>query len=62
MTVNGLNIYYTSKNVGKGLAHISKKRKANGLARVSKKQKLNEVRPIKGSSCKKVGNGLKILK
>ena len=50
MTVNGLDIYYTSKNVGKGLTHISKK------------QKLNEVRPIKGSSYKKVGNGLKILK
>ena len=49
MTVNGLDIYYTSKNIGRGLKPISKKT-ASGL------------KPIKGSSCKKPGNGLKILK
>ena len=60
MTVNGLDIYYTSKQKAKGLAPVSKKQNGNGLTPVSKKQ--NGVRPIKGSSCKKVGNGLKILK
>ena len=60
MTVNGLDIYYTSKNIRRGLKPISKKQNGNGLALVSKKQ--NRLKPIKESSYKKVGNGLKILK
>ena len=52
--INGLHIYY-SKNIGKGLKPICNKQtisqKANGLKPVS----------IKGSSCKKVGSGLRIL-
>ena len=48
MTVNGLDIYYTSKNIRRGLKLISKKT-ASGL------------KPIKGASCKKLGSGLKIL-
>ena len=49
--INGLNIYY-SKNIGRGLKPISNnnKQKASGLKPISK-----------GGSCKKYGNGLKIL-
>ena len=59
MTVNGLDIYYTSKNIGQGLKPITKKT-ASGLKPINKTS--SELKPIKGSSCKKIGNGLKILK
>ena len=47
--INGLDIYY-SKNIGRGLKPVSNKKTASGLKPVSK-----------GGSCKKYGNGLKIL-
>ena len=50
--INGLDIYY-SKNIGRGLKPVTtnnKQQKANGLKPISK-----------GGSCKKYGNGLKIL-
>ena len=57
--INGLDIYY-SKNIEKVLKPISQK--ANGLKPISNKQKSNGLKPIsKGGSCKKYGNGLKIL-
>ena len=50
--INGLNIYYTSKNIGRGLKPVStnNKKTASGLKPISK-----------GASCKKYGRGLKIL-
>ena len=52
--INGLDIYYTSKNIGRGLKPISKQQtistKGRGLKPISK-----------GKGCKKVGFGLKIL-
>ena len=53
--INGLDIYYSKKERthGKGLAPISTNKKpqsAKGLKPISK-----------GGSCKKYGNGLKIL-
>ena len=61
--INGLNIYYTSKNIGRGLKPISKK-SASGLKPISTNKKVSGsgLKPIsKGGSCKKVGSGLKIL-
>ena len=50
--INGLNIYYTSKNIGGGLKPISNNKKVSGSG----------LKPIsKGGSCKKVGSRLKIL-
>ena len=52
--INGLDIYYTSKNIGRGLKPISKQQtisiKPKGLKPISN-----------GKGCKKVGRGLKIL-
>ena len=57
--INRLDIYY-SKNVGRGLKPVSKT--ASGLKPISIKQKANGLKPIsKGASCKKIGEGLKIL-
>ena len=48
--INGLDIYY-SKNIRRGLQPVTtKQRKGSGLKPISK-----------GGSCKKYGNGLKIL-
>ena len=53
--INGLDIYY-SKNIGRGLKPVSnnnnKQTKGKGLKPVSTKGR---------GSCKKVGQGLKIL-
>ena len=54
--INDLNIYYTSKNIGRGLKPISN----------NKQQTISNIgrglKPIsKGKECKKVGSGLKIL-
>ena len=48
--INGLDIYYSKKVSGSGLKPISKKVSGSGLKPISKK-----------TSCKKYGNGLKIL-
>ena len=54
--INGLNIYYTSKNIGQGLKPIANNKqqtistKARGLKPISK-----------GKGCKKIGRRLKIL-
>ena len=52
--INGLNIYYNSKNIGRGLKPISEQQtiltKGRGLKPISK-----------GKGCKKVGRGLRIL-
>ena len=50
--INGLDIYY-SKKIGQGLKPVSTKQtiKAKGLKPISNK----------GGSCKKIGQGLKIL-
>ena len=57
--INGLNIYYTSKNIGRGLKPDSKT--ASGLKPISKKT-ASGLKPIsKGGSCIKLGSGLKIL-
>ena len=60
--INGLDIYY-SKKLGGGLKPISNKKTASGLKPISNKQKANSgLKPInKGGSCKKIGQGLKIL-
>ena len=51
--INGLDIYYSKKSYGKGLAPISTNKKP---------QSGKGLKPIsKGGSCKKVGSGLKIL-
>ena len=58
MTINGLDIYYASKNIRQVLKPVSKK--YSGLKSVSKKA--SGLKPVsKGGSCKKVGSGLKIL-
>ena len=54
--INGLNIYYTSKKIGRGLKPINN----------NKQQTISNIgrglEPIsKGKGCKKVGSGLKIL-
>ena len=46
--INGLDIYY-NKDIGSNLKSISNKKTASGL------------KPIKGASCKKIGQGLVIL-
>ena len=53
--INGLDIYY-SKNIGKGLKPV-------GFNKQSISQKAKGLKPIstKGGSCKKIGQGLKIL-
>ena len=38
--INGLNIYYTSKNIGRGLKPISKKVSGSGLKPISIKKQL----------------------
>ena len=38
--INGLNIYYTSKNIGRRLKPIANKQKANGLKPISNKKQL----------------------
>ena len=52
--INGVDINYTSKNIGRGLKPISKQQtvsiKTKGLKPISK-----------GGSCKNIGRGLKIL-
>ena len=49
--INGLNIYYTSKNIGRGLKPISKT--ASGLKPISNKKTASGLKPIsKGGSCK----------
>ena len=52
--INGLDIYY-SKKVGQGLRPVSTNNKQT--------QKAKGLKPIstKGGSCKKIGQGLKIL-
>ena len=58
--INGLDIYYSKKVSGSGLKPITQK--AAGLKPISNKQKANGLKLIsKGGSCKKYGNGLKIL-
>ena len=61
MTMNGLDIYYTSKNIGRGLKPVSIKKTASGLKPVSNKKTTSGLKPIKWASCKKLGAGLKIL-
>ena len=54
--INGLNIYYTSKNIGRGLKPITnnKQQTVSNIGR--------GLKPIsKGKGCKKIGRGLKIL-
>ena len=62
--INGLNIYY-SKNIGRRLKPISTNKKtANGLKPVGNKKTANGLKPVstnKGGSCKKIGQGLRIL-
>ena len=59
--INGLDIYYSKKVSGSGLKPISKKVSGSGLKPISKKT-ASGLKPIsKGGSCKKYGNGLKIL-
>ena len=54
--INGLDIYY-SKNLGQGLKPI--KKTASGLKPI---KTASGLKPISiGGSCKKYGNGLKIL-
>ena len=62
--INGLDIYYTSKNIGRGLKPISKKVSGSGLKPISANKKVtgSGLKPIsKGGSCKKIGRGLKML-
>ena len=56
--INDLNIYYTSKNIGRGLRPVSTNN--------NKQQIISNIgrglKPIsKGKGCKKIGRGLKIL-
>ena len=55
--INGLDIYY-SKKIGRGLRPVSTNNKQQTIS-----QKAKGLKPIstKGRSCKKYGNGLKIL-
>ena len=58
--INGLDIYYTSKNIGQGLKPVSKT--ASGLKPISNKKTASGLKPIsKGQGCKKIGKGLEIL-
>ena len=53
--IDGLDIYYSKKSYGKGLAPVNtnnKPQSAKGLKPISTN---------KGGSCKKVGSGLRIL-
>ena len=52
--INGLDIYYSKKANGSGLKPVStnKQQKASGLKPISTKGR---------GSCKKIGQGLKIL-
>ena len=55
--INGLDIYYSKKNIGPGLKPI-------GTNKQTISQKAKGLKPIsinKGGSCKKIGRGLKIL-
>ena len=56
--INGLDIYY-SKSVGKGLKPVG----FNNNNKQTISQKAKGLKPIstKGGSCKKIGQGLKIL-
>ena len=58
--INGLDIYY-SKNIGRGLKPISKKVSGSGLKPISKKTASGLKTINKGGSCKKYGDGLRIL-
>ena len=56
--INGLDIYY-SKNIGRGLRPVTNYNKQQTIS-----QKAYGLKPVltnKGGSCKKIGNGLKIL-
>ena len=54
--INGLDIYYTSKNIERGLKPISN----NKQQTISTKGR--GLKPIsKGKGCKKIGRGLEIL-
>ena len=54
--INGLNIYNTSKNIGRRLKPISNN-KQQTIPKIGR-----GLKPIsKGKGCKKVGKGLKIL-
>ena len=56
--INGLDIYYTSKNIGRGLRPVSTN--YNKQQTVSIKAK--GLKPVsKGKGCKRVGRGLRIL-
>ena len=56
LMINGLNIYYTSKNIGRGLKPISNN-KQQAISNIGR-----GLKPIsKGKGCKKIGRGLKIL-
>ena len=59
--INSLDIYY-SKNIGRGLKPISNNNNNNNKQTIS--QKANRLKPIsnKGGSCKKFGQGLKLLR
>ena len=61
--INGLDIYCTSKNIGRGLKPISKKASGSSLKPISNKKVSGcGLKPIsKGGSCKKVRSGLQIL-
>ena len=58
--INSLDIYY-SKNIGKGLKPVGSNNNNNNKQTIS--QKAKGLKPIsnKGGSCKKIGQGLKIL-
>ena len=55
--INGLDIYYSKKELsyGKGLAPVSNNKKPQSA------KGLNPVSTNKEGSCKKIGQGLKIL-
>ena len=58
--INGLDIYY-SKNIGQGLKPISKA-SGSGLKPIRTNKSGSGLKPIsRGGSCKKYGNGLKLL-
>ena len=58
--INGLDIYYSKKVKGSGLKPISKKVNGSGLKPIKAASSLKPISK-KGGSCKKYGNGLKIL-
>ena len=54
--INGLNNYYTTKNIGQGLKPVSTRQKASELKAVSTRQRANGLKPVstkKGRGCKK---------